>query len=82
MTEPMQQLVTVTAGATAISTSVVSSMKVSESLLSASIEQIAAGAYVVQLSDITGIAAFSILFVKAVIDISKYIIKKINSEKS
>ena len=75
MSEPAQSVITVTAGATDISTSVVSSMKVSGSMLSASLEQIEAGAFIVQLSDITGIAAFIILLINAGINIGKYLTK-------
>ena len=81
MHEPVDYL-TVPAAATVISTSAFSSMKVSESLLSASMEQIVNGAFVVQLSDLTGITAFTILIVKVSIDIIKYVINKKNSVKN
>ena len=75
MSEPAQSAITTTAGAVAISTSAISSMEVSGSLLSASVEQIIAGSYIVQLSDMTTIIAFVILLINTGINIGKYLTK-------
>lgn len=71
MQESSPALTTV-AGVTAIGTSAANSISPSESLLSASLEQIYAGAYTVQLSDITGLIAVAFLMLNTAINVFRY----------
>ena len=75
MSEPSPALTTI-AGVTALGTSAANSINPSESLLSASIEQIQAGAYTVQLSDITGLLAAAFLMLNTAINIFRYFRQK------
>ncbi|MTI13798.1 hypothetical protein [Sansalvadorimonas verongulae] len=69
MSEPTHVVTTVVAGSTAVSVSAAKSLSVSESLLGSNIEQLLAGAFTIQLSDVTGILATVVLLVNLALNL-------------